>query len=180
MLLLLPHKIIFLRNLISNLPRSIFWFIFFWKHKMYVNMNFTDSIIIISNFINISIIIFGQDDHILKNLILWQHYWGSRGIMVGESTRNPKVCEFESRAGRNCQWGGVNVQALSPPSYHEVLLSKAPNPQLLPGRRNINGCPLLQVCVHGVCDHCCVCALWMGNAEHKFRVWSLGCMSRQK
>ncbi len=26
-------------------------------------------------------------------------------------------------------------------------LSKAPNPQLLPGRRSINGCPLLHVCV---------------------------------
>ncbi len=26
-------------------------------------------------------------------------------------------------------------------------LSKAPNPQLLPGRRNV-ACPLLQVCVH--------------------------------
>ncbi len=33
----------------------------------------------------------------------------------------------------------------------EVPLSKVPNPQLLPGRRSINGCPLLQVCVHGVC-----------------------------
>ncbi len=33
----------------------------------------------------------------------------------------------------------------------EVPLSKAPNPQLLPGRRSINGCPLLRVCVHGVC-----------------------------
>ncbi len=32
-------------------------------------------------------------------------------------------------------------------------LSKAPNPQLLPGHRSI-GCPLLRVCVH-----CCVCAL---------------------
>ncbi len=30
-------------------------------------------------------------------------------------------------------------------------LSKAPNPQLLPGRRSINGCLLLRVCVHGVC-----------------------------
>ncbi len=30
-------------------------------------------------------------------------------------------------------------------------LSKAPNPQLLPGRRSINDCPLLRVCVHGVC-----------------------------
>ncbi len=33
----------------------------------------------------------------------------------------------------------------------EVPLSKAPNPQLLPGCRSINGCPLLRVCVHGVC-----------------------------
>ncbi len=33
----------------------------------------------------------------------------------------------------------------------EVPLSKTPNPQLLPGRRSINGCPLLRVCVHGVC-----------------------------
>ncbi len=45
-------------------------------------------------------------------------------------------------------------------------LSKAPNPQLLPGRRSINGCPLLRVCVHGVCvcvlfhySLLCVCAL---------------------
>uniref|UniRef100_A0A8C1RH87 Ceramide synthase 4b n=1 Tax=Cyprinus carpio TaxID=7962 RepID=A0A8C1RH87_CYPCA len=43
------------------------------------------------------------------------------------------------------------------PSYLHVSLSKAPNPQLLPGGRRINGCPLLRVCVH-----CCVCALWMG------------------
>ncbi len=39
----------------------------------------------------------------------------------------------------------------------EVLLSKAPNPQLLPGRRSINGCPLLRVCVHGVCVFTAVC-----------------------
>ncbi len=36
-------------------------------------------------------------------------------------------------------------------------LSKAPNPQLLPGHRSINGLARLRVCVH-----CCVCALWMG------------------
>ncbi len=30
----------------------------------------------------------------------------------------------------------------------EVPLSKAPNPQLLPVCRSINGCPLLWVCVH--------------------------------
>ncbi len=32
----------------------------------------------------------------------------------------------------------------------EVPLIKAPNPQLLPGRRSINGCPLLR----GVCSRC--------------------------
>ncbi len=39
-------------------------------------------------------------------------------------------------------------------------LSKAPNPQLLPGRCSID-CPLLQVCVH----------LDGLNAEHKFHCW---------
>ncbi len=33
----------------------------------------------------------------------------------------------------------------------EDPLSKEPNHKLLPGRRSINGCPLLRVCVHGVC-----------------------------
>ncbi len=70
--------------------------------------------------------------------------------------------------------GGVNVQRSLHLQYHdEVPLSKAPNPQLFPGRRRINGCPLLRVCVH-----CCVCALgW--NTEHEFRacVTMLGCMS---
>ncbi len=55
----------------------------------------------------------------------------------------------------------------------EVPLSKAPNPQLLPGRRSMNGCPLLQgvftVCV---CVCVCVCVHLDGlNAEHTFRVW---------
>ncbi len=61
-------------------------------------------------------------------------------------------------------------------------MSKTPNPQLLPGRRSINGCPLIRVCVHGVhgapgvCSRCvftavCVCTLDGLNTEHKFRVW---------
>ncbi len=63
----------------------------------------------------------------------------------------------------------------------EVPLSKAPNLQLLPGCRSINGCPLLWVCVHGlrVCSLLCVCT-WDGlNAEHEFREWVtiLGSMS---
>ncbi len=54
----------------------------------------------------------------------------------------------------------------------EVPLSKASNPQLLPGHRSMNGCPLLRVCVHGVCVFTAVCVHfgWV-NAEHKFRVW---------
>ncbi len=42
----------------------------------------------------------------------------------------------------------------------EVLLSKTLNPQLLPGRRSINDCPLLRVCVHSVCvcSLLCVCS----------------------
>ncbi len=44
-------------------------------------------------------------------------------------------CGFESRL-----WQEVSTTEVRP-------LSKEPNPQLLPGRRNV-GCPLLQVCVH--------------------------------
>ncbi len=53
----------------------------------------------------------------------------------------------------------------------EVPLSKAPIPQLLPGRISVNGCLLLRVCVHGVCVcvHCCVCTfngLIVDHSEH--------------
>ncbi len=62
----------------------------------------------------------------------------------------------------------------------DVPLSKALNPQLFPGRRSINGCPLLRVCVC-VCVYTalCVCTMDGLNAEHEFRVWVtiLGCMS---
>ncbi len=88
--------------------------------------------------------------------------------------------------------GGVNVQhSLSTFSTTTEVrpLSKAPNPRLLPGRRSINGCPLLRVCVHGVCvcgcvftvcvcvgvcSRCvcvcsrCVCALWMALAGGQY------------
>ncbi len=52
--------------------------------------------------------------------------------------------------------------------HGEVPLSKAPNLQLLPGRRSINGCPLLRVCVHGVCSLMCVCALGWESVEYEF------------
>ncbi len=73
---------------------------------------------------------------------------------------------------------GVNVQSSLHPQYHdEVPLSKAPNPQLLPGRRSINSCPLLRVCVC-VFTAVCVHVRWV-SAEHEFRLWViiLGCMS---
>ncbi len=73
------------------------------------------------------------------------------------------------RSGRNCRWEEWMNSALSTlNTTTEVPLSKAPNPQLLPGRHS----PLLRVCVHGVCvcSLLCVCT-WIGiNAEHKFRV----------
>ncbi len=51
----------------------------------------------------------------------------------------------------------------------EVLLSKALNPQLLPGRRSIKWLTTAP----GVCVH----FGWV-NAEHEFRVFTiLGCMS---
>ncbi len=55
-------------------------------------------------------------------------------------------------------------------------LSKAPYPQLLPGCRNINGCPLLRVCVC-VCvclftTHCCVCSL--GWVKCRAQIPSMG------
>ncbi len=57
----------------------------------------------------------------------------------------------------------------------EVPLSKAPNPQLLPGHRSINGCPLLRLCVHSVCvcvcSLLCVCTLDGLIEEQEFRVW---------
>ncbi len=61
----------------------------------------------------------------------------------------------------------------------EVSLSKTLNLQLLPGCGSISW-PMLQVCVHGVCVHCCVCAREWVNAEHEFQVWVtiLVCMSR--
>ncbi len=65
----------------------------------------------------------------------WRSTWGSRGLMDRALDLKPEVtqgCGFESRL-----WQEVSSTEVS-------ALSKAPNPQLLPGRRNV-GCPLLQV-----------------------------------
>ncbi len=76
-------------------------------------------------------------------------------------TRNPKVVS-SSLGPAGIVGGGSECPALSSTfnTMTEVPLSKAPNPQLLPGRRSINGCPLLRVCVC-VCSLLCVCT-WMG------------------
>ncbi len=55
----------------------------------------------------------------------------------------------------------------------EVPLSKAPNPQLLPGRRSINGYPLLRVCVHGVCVFTAVC-VHFGWVNCRAQILSMG------
>ncbi len=69
---------------------------------------------------------------------LFQLRGGSRGLMDRALDLKPEVtqgCGFESRL-----WQEVTTTEVRP-------LGKAPNPQLLPRRRNV-GCPLLQVCVH--------------------------------
>ncbi len=105
--------------------------------------------------------------------------------MVRESDLQPEGCGFKSQVRQDCRWGEWMSSALSTLNTTTEVrpLSKAPNLQLLPGRRSI-GCPLLRVCVHNVC----VCSLLTAvcvhldglNSEHKFQVWEtiLGHTSR--
>ncbi len=72
--------------------------------------------------------------------------------------------------------GGSECTALSLSTLNtttEVPLSKASNPQLLPGRRSINGCPQLQVCVHGVCVFTAVC-VHFGWVKCRAQIPSMG------
>ncbi len=79
------------------------------------------------------------------------------------------------RSGRNCRWGEWMYSALSTLNTTTEVrpLSKAPNPQLLPGRRSINGCPLLRVCVHGVCVFTAVC-VHVGWVNCRAQIPSMG------
>ncbi len=88
-------------------------------------------------------------------------------------TRNPKVASSSPSTGKDCRWGEWMYSALSTlNTTTEVLLSKAPNPQLLPECHCINGCPLLRVCPHGVCVWLLLCRCNLGGLnEHKFWVW---------
>ncbi len=66
--------------------------------------------------------------------------------------RNPKVAGSSLRSGRNCRCGS-KCPVLSPlnSSTEVIPLSKALNPQLLPGLPTAQG-----VCSRCVCVHCCV------------------------
>ncbi len=80
--------------------------------------------------------------------------------MVESQTHNRKVASSSLGPAGIVGGGGVNVQrslSLHHQYQDEVLLSKAPNPQLLPERRSINGCPLLRLCVHGLSVFTAVC-----------------------
>ncbi len=73
----------------------------------------------------------------LRLQLLFMDY-GSRGLMDRALDLKPEVtqgCGFKSRL-----WQEVSTTEVRP-------LGKAPNHQLLTGRRSV-GCPLLQVCVH--------------------------------
>ncbi len=64
------------------------------------------------------------------------------------------------------RWGGGGNEC----SLHHIRLrcswARHRTPNCSPGSK------LLQVCVHGVCVHCCVCALWMGKC--RARILSMG------
>ncbi len=96
----------------------------------------------------------------------WFFFWGGGGgpglmVRVGLIIQKLRV--------RISDWQGLSLGGAWMSSTLSTLntttelpLSKAPNPKLLPGRRGINGCPVLRVCVH-----CCVCTFDGLIAEHK-------------
>ncbi len=103
--------------------------------------------------------------------------------MVESRTHNPKVVG-SSLGPAGIVVGGSECTALSPPliPWLRCPWARHRTPICSPG------CPLLRVCVHGVCvSQCvcvcsllCVCTLDGLDAEHTFWVWVtiLGCMSR--
>ncbi len=105
----------------------------------------------------------------MRQLCWKKQQGGSRGLLVRELDSKSKGCEFESQAGRNWRWGEWMSSALSSlNTTTEVPLSKETNPQLLPRHRSINGCRLLQVCIHGVWVKCRARLQSMGHHVHFF------------
>ncbi len=114
-----------------------------------------------SPYLTCSLIGFSLDlcKHLCDSCVTTNMSWGSCGLMVRVWLL---IKRFRVRvSGRQELYSALYTLN----TKTEVPLSKSPNPQLLPGLRRINGCPLLRVCVHGVCGHCCVCPLWMGKCR---------------
>ncbi len=83
-----------------------------------------------------------------------KHIWTVVAYCIESRTCNPKVTGSSLRSGRNCRWGEWITSTFSAlNTTTEVPLTEPPT---APRTRSI-GCPLLRVCVHGVCV--CVCAL---------------------
>ncbi len=90
-------------------------------------------------------------------------------------TRNRKVVSSSLRPAGIVGGGEWMYSALSTVNTTtEVTLSKAPNPQLLPRCRSINGCPLLRVCVHDVCVFTAVCVCVLGWVKCRAQIQSMG------
>ncbi len=104
-------------------------------------------------------------------------------LMVTELDSLSKGCEFESRAGRNCNWGEWMSSALCLHlQYHDWgALEQGTEPPTAPRAPQHKWLPtapgVLTVCVFTAV---CVYFGWV-NAEHTFYVWVtiLGFMSRQ-
>ncbi len=58
-------------------------------------------------------------------------------------------------------------------SHSFITVSKAANPQLLPGSHSINDCPLLRVCIHRVCVFTAVC-VHFGWVNCRAQIQSMG------
>ncbi len=89
-------------------------------------------------------------------------FYFSHCLMVRESDLLPEGCRFKSQVRHELSVGGVNNQRSLPPSIPWLRWD--------PGQPQQYGCPLLRVCVHGVCVTT-VCVHLDGlNTEHTFRV----------
>ncbi len=95
-------------------------------------------------------------------------------LMLESRTHNRKVVTSSLGPAGIVGGGGEGemYSTLSPPSI-PWLRCKAPTPQLHPGRRSIDGCPLLWVCVHGVCMFPAVC-VHLGWVKCRARIQSMG------
>ncbi len=90
---------------------------------------------------------------------------GSRGLIVRDLVLLPEGYGLESRVRQEMSvCGGGITSALFHPQYHDwgETLEQGTEPPTAPQAQQQYYCPLLRVCVHSVCVHCCVCVCdWM-------------------